>query len=80
MEFITNDGEGIFRILPTLGVIFILPDDTFLIVQYIPMDAVSPGRTSSEVFVVNMNVVDCFAAVNVRLELLMSEMLSRDVT
>jgi hypothetical protein len=79
-EDITNDGEGIFGILPPVGVIFMLPDDTFLIVQYIPCDAFIPGRTMLEVLPVNMNVVDCVAAVNVSGEPLMSEMLSRDVT
>ena len=74
------NGVGIFRILPSDGVIFILPDDTFLTVQYIPMDAFAPGRTRSEVSVVNKNVVVCVGAVNVRVELLISEMLSRDVT
>ena len=79
-EFITNDGEGIFRILPPVGVIFMLPDDTFLIVQYIPCDAFAPGRTMLGVLPVNMNVVDCVAEVNVRGEPLMSEIFSRDVT
>ena len=50
-EFITNDGEGIFRILPPVGVIFMLPDDTFLIVQYIPCDAFAPGRTMLGVYI-----------------------------
>ena len=74
------NGLGIFRILPTVGVIDILPDDTFLTVQYIPIDAFAPGRTRLVVDTVNKNVVDCVAAVNVSGEPLMSEMLSRDVT
>jgi hypothetical protein len=74
------NGLGIFRILPTVGVIDILPDDTFLTVQYIPMDASAPGRTRLVVETVNKNVVDCVAAVNVSGEPLMSEIFSRDVT
>ena len=74
------NGLGIFRILPTVGVIDILPDDTFLTVQYIPMDAFAPGRTRLVVDTVNKNVVDCLGAVNVSGEPLMSEILSRDVT
>jgi hypothetical protein len=74
------NGLGIFKILPTVGVIDILPDDTFLTVQYIPMDAFAPGRTRLVVDTVNKNVVDCVAEASVRVEPLMSEMLSRDVT
>jgi len=74
------NGLVIFRIVPTVGVIDILPDDTFLTVQYIPMDAFAPGRTRLVVDTVNKNVVACVGAVNVRVEPLMSEMLSRDVT
>jgi hypothetical protein len=74
------NGLGIFRILPTVGVIDILPDDTFLTVQYIPIDAFAPGRTRLVVDTVNKNVVDCVAEASVRVEPLMSEMLSRDVT
>jgi hypothetical protein len=74
------NGLGIFKILPPVGVIDILPDDTFLTVQYIPMDAFAPGRTRLVVDTVNKNVVDCVAEASVRVEPLMSEMLSRDVT
>jgi hypothetical protein len=74
------NGLVIFRIVPTVGVIDILPDDTFLTVQYIPCDAFAPGRTRLVVDTVNKNVVDWLAAVNVRVELLISEIFSRDVT
>lgn len=74
------NGFGIFKILPTVGVIFMLPDDTFLTAQYIPLDAFAPGRTRLAVETVNKNVVDCVGAVNVRVDVLMSEILSRDVT